>query len=474
MSINFHFCLVTKMSTSSYSGSSSSDDEGVNYYKKNNTNSIVISGGAKNGGGEYSPALGGSSGSGDPVWWNPFSWAPQLSWFWWICILIVSAAAISGLILGAIALEGVNDDIVNGFSLDFKVLRRNVIPGQKDESEAEGIEIVQMSQSEKTAVGLHQGVLLQKKGNKIVGTTTQVGLGLSQAADGSVFVVNSGVLDIVLGGGLNAIPIPVTGNIFKRKEPNVDEDGNEYDPIDYGVESDTDERTLAPHPAGFKVMLTNIGVNSLKASSTLTPVAKRDVMGRSVDPRSVTYLSEGPGITVYGADNMTLEVINTGVINISSDSSLTIGGNQSFPVLSVTGFSPLSTISIAVTHTQLAVGATAFLQSAISGTARFVMMSISSRGSGGVNFAGGGGDRNIVLGAGARNWYTISAANLAAVGSLTYIPANAAPGFVPDPTNAPNSPTSAGDRFFLKYSGGTTDYSAGQIEINLVLMQTVQ
>ena len=430
-------------------------------YDKNRAR--FLSGGAKTAGGN--PSLMGRADETPST--SKFMGVKWWTWksFWFLVFLGVAAVAIVALVLASIAFD---DDDVDGFVLDFKVLKREVVPSEHETSGDPLIE-VQHAGSEKTTNALHQGVSLKRKGNKIVGTTTNIGLGLSQASDGTVFVVNSGVIDIILGGGLGAEKMPLPANVFSRAGPHYDEEGNEYDEIDYGVESDT-ERTIAPHPAGFAVKLTNMGVTSLKASTTLVPSAKRDI-----GERTVSYLSEGPGITVFGADNTTLEIINTGVINISNtDGSVTIGGNSSFPTISVTGFTPITTISVVVTHTQLAAGANVTLQGAVSATAQYVLISMSSRGGGSVNFSGGGGDRNLILGAGARTWYSISAANLAAAGSLTYIPANAAPGFVPDSTNAPNSATTAGTHFFLKYSGGTTDFSAGQIEMNLVLLQVTQ
>lgn len=86
--------------------------------------------------------------------------------------------------------------------------------------------------------------------------------------------------------------------------------------------------------------------------------------------------------------------------------------------------------------------------------------------SGGTNFSGGSGDRNLAITDGTTVYSVIPAATLASL-------VNSGWGIstpLPFPASAPiNTKTAAGANLYAQYSGGTTDYTAGSIVISGVL-----
>lgn len=82
---------------------------------------------------------------------------------------------------------------------------------------------------------------------------------------------------------------------------------------------------------------------------------------------------------------------------------------------------------------------------------------------GGTNFSGGGGNRNIAITDGVTTYSVIPAATLQALVNGKWGDTN-----VPLPTSAAmDTVTGIGDNLLAVYSGGTTDYGAGSVNITV-------
>ena len=123
----------------------------------------------------------------------------------------------------------------------------------------------------------------------------------------------------------------------------------------------------------------------------------------------------------------------------------------------------LISVDVVVGHTALASGGSVTIYPS-SGLKEYYIRNIFLN-SNGTNFSGGGGDRLGQITDGIKIWSVIPAANMQAL-------TNAAWGStaLPFPASiAINSQTDPGAAIVFKYSGGTTDYSAGSLVITMLL-----
>lgn len=174
--------------------------------------------------------------------------------------------------------------------------------------------------------------------------------------------------------------------------------------------------------------------------------------GALTSPRGTTAqrpVSPVGGESRYNTDTGLYEVYYAGQWNVSQ--------------LPQTGY-PLVTKWVTASHTALATAGHVTLISPYSVTASYVISGIQINGFGGVNFSGGGGDRDLLITDGAAEWTVIPAATLQALANAQWGDTD-----VPYPgAISLNQSSIPGSTVYAVYANGTTDYSAGSIVITLI------
>lgn len=368
-------------------------------------------------------------------------------WFFIFNVLFLIALGVTGIALGAWAVDQINNNLPQSFSVfSPKLAARDEASASEDYYSVEDEE----SYERTLRAALTEGVILKQKGTVIQATSTQVGLGLVKNLDGSVYSVNTGVVSIATGPGIVSTPVP---NV-KRE----DEDEN----------ADTDpnyERLVAAYPTGQKLQLANSGVNTLSVHPVILKRGMHDARIAS------SVYEQGNGIILTGTTQY-LQIINDGVWAIAHDASLTVAGNASVPVLSVTNWTPITSFSVTVTHTDLASAASFPILVPSSLTARYSILSVASTTAGSVNWSVG--DRSVYVQTNTVSFYQLTTTTLTDVGTTSYTIGNTDPGILPVTGFAANAQSAAGETIYFKYSGGTTDYSGGSLVLHFVMIQTAQ
>jgi len=125
--------------------------------------------------------------------------------------------------------------------------------------------------------------------------------------------------------------------------------------------------------------------------------------------------------------------------------------------------------AVTVSHTDLATGGTKVLQ-ASTGSEQYTVRNIILSGAG-TNFSGGGGDRliNVQDSSGTNIYTAMTAAKVQSLAATRWGDTG-----VPFPATAATlgASTVAGESLVAKYSGGTTDYSAGSLTLIMNLQRT--
>lgn len=122
---------------------------------------------------------------------------------------------------------------------------------------------------------------------------------------------------------------------------------------------------------------------------------------------------------------------------------------------------------VTVSKTDMASAASKILVDA-SGVQQFKIRNIILSGSG-TNFSGGGGDRNMSITDGTTTWSIVPAATLQSLAAGKWGDIAVA---WPTSAAAINTASAAGTDIVAKYSGGTTDYTAGSLTLILQLEKT--
>lgn len=346
--------------------------------------------------------------------------------------------------------------IKNNLPQDFQVQFGPIMPklarsenGDEYENNSDDYERV-------ASVTSQQGVLLKKHGTMIRATTNNFGLATQKLSDGSVYVVNTGVIQVESIAGVAVTSTPITGTPVVRS--------------DETEQHDETERTVINAPTGYKISLQNTGVVTAKAPNyNLHPILLRSAEQQS---RIVGYSSEGPGILITGDNSSNLEFFNTGVITFAATGpGLVLGGNNSYPILSLASYNPITTVSIIVSHTDLATGGSKTILTPSSPTARYTILSIGSDTVGSVAWTGG--NSIIYVESTSASYYQFDSTTLAQVASQTFTSGNTSPGIKPIAGASPNQPSAAGESFIFKYSGApsTVDYTAGSLSVYFVFIQ---
>lgn len=306
-------------------------------------------------------------------------------------------------------------DIKNNVVTDVEVINGNV---KRDEIE-------DFSEEDERAVS-NGGIVMKRKGNTLQVITSNIGLS-AQKIGSKVFATNSGTISITGSTGMNV--------------------------VSSAAARDIDER--ATLYTGTSYTLKATGVQTVKS----TAVAKREDEERGVVVST--------GIDVITTDQE-VNILNTGVLSTTASTGLVNTGTSQDVVLKVSN--PVSIVTVTIAYTDLASSGTKTILAASSGTATYKILEIVTVSTGSVNFTGG--NRVIDIGtASVQKWF-ISANAAATTGttSLTTGTTNAAI----QPSTAVNalSDTAAGANIVAKYSGGSSDYTAGTVSATFVIMQT--
>jgi hypothetical protein len=158
------------------------------------------------------------------------------------------------------------------------------------------------------------------------------------------------------------------------------------------------------------------------------------------------------------------------IIISAGDGSLTVGPVNGNVVMTSSIITPdvganLVSFDVTVTQAQLAAGGIAILFTSINAKQYKVRSLQLNRG--GTNFSGGGGDRDAQVTDGVTSYSVIPAATMQSL-----VNAQWGATALPNPGSAAiNTSTQAGVNLTLRYSGGTTDYTAGSLTISGILQR---
>jgi hypothetical protein len=157
------------------------------------------------------------------------------------------------------------------------------------------------------------------------------------------------------------------------------------------------------------------------------------------------------------------DIVTTSVAGCVQDSGVNIANVLTSSISNPDVALDMVGFDIAVTHTELATGASMPLYVS-SGSKQYKIINLFIN-SGGTNFSGGGGDRLLSITDNTTVYSVVPATDLQTL-------VNAGWGSTPLPypaSAAINTSTTAGASLVAKYSGGTTDYTAGSITISGVM-----
>jgi len=130
---------------------------------------------------------------------------------------------------------------------------------------------------------------------------------------------------------------------------------------------------------------------------------------------------------------------------------------------------PLIFVSCNVLYSDLSSGASFTLHSADTGTSQYRIISVASDASSSTGFGGLLANRNIYIGTSGDHKWTMSATNLASVGTNSF---STAQGFDPSNTDNAIGETSAGADIIIQNYGGTTDYTSGELVLQMFIIET--
>lgn len=307
-------------------------------------------------------------------------------------------------------------DVKTNMVTDVEIINGNV---KRDELEI-------LTEEERVAV-LSGGISLQKSGNKLKIITSNVGLSAQKLSNGKVLGMNTGVISLSPGTGMDLVSTPVAKDVEGRAT---------Y--------------------AGTSYTLKATGVQTIRSVA----VSKRD----EEDERGV---APSTGIDVITTDQE-VNILNTGVLTTTASTGLVNTGTSQDVVLKVTN--PFIFVSTTIAYSDLASAGSKTLYTASSGTATYKILEIVTVSTGSTNFTGG--DRIINIGTSSVQKWFISAAAAATVGTTSLVSTVSNTGIQPSAAVNAISDTAAGANIVAKYSGGATDYTAGLVNIMIVMVQT--
>lgn len=370
-------------------------------------------------------------------------------YFIWIVLGFSLIIAITGFVLSCWAVWTIKNNLPQNFQVQFGPITHKLAAKFADESAQE---------SERVSVTTTQGVLLEKSGTTIQATTSNFGLATQKLSDGSVYVVNTGIVQMDSAAGVAVTSTPVLNTPIFR------EDGSEY--------TEEERSSVIYPPTGYKITLQNTGVVTATAPrQNIAPPTKRSV---NEETRAITYTSEGPGMLIQGIDNSNLEFYNTGVINLSSNSSgLVIGGNNSYPILTLSSYTPIINIYITINFNDLSANKSKAVLIPQSSTARYAILNVASDSTN--SAAWGGGNAIIDIETDTVEFYNFDATTLAQVGLQSFVTGNSSPGIKPIAGFSANQASQAGETIYFKYSStSSTPYTSGSLAVNFMFIQMAE
>jgi len=333
----------------------------------------------------------------------------QRTWNWIYFFAVVAGLAAFG--MGIYAVWQIDNNLIT----DVEIINGNV---KRDELEM-------LDEDERVAV-LSGGISIQKSGKELKVITSNVGLSAQKLSNGKVIGTNTGVVSLSAGTGMDVVSAPVA--------------------------RDVEGRTTY---SGTSYTLKATGVQIVKS----TAVAKRGDEERGVVSNT--------GIDVITSDQE-VNILNTGVLTTTASTGLVNTGTSQDVILKVSN--PVSLVTVTIAYTDLASSGTKTILTASSGTATYRIIDIVTVSTGSVNFTGG--NRNIDIGtASVQKWF-ISANAAATTGTTSLVTTVANTGIQPSAAVNAISDTAAGANIVAKYSGGTTDYTAGSVSVTFIIMQT--
>lgn len=323
-------------------------------------------------------------------------------------VVLAIFLGITGVALGAWSVNQINNNLITSIEIIEDSAKRAEIPEWTEEYERT------------LSAG---GLFFQKYGSQVKVHTSQIGLGIKKVAPNGYLTANTGTIGI--------IPAPNSGMTITSTPVARDVDGRATTTI-----------------SGTSYTIKTTAVQKLAVAAK-----KKGVVNTGL---------------IIGGDNLETTIENTGVITFTPETGLINTGDDQNPVLSVEN--PFIFATVTISHTDLASGGSKTLYTASSGTATYRIISLASVATGGTNFSGG--DRIINIGTSSVQKWFISASAAATTGSVSLVMSASNSGIQPSTTSDAITDTAAGANIVAKYSGGTTDYTAGAVVLSIIMIQT--
>ncbi len=187
--------------------------------------------------------------------------------------------------------------------------------------------------------------------------------------------------------------------------------------------------------------------------------------------QATTYSIPDVGAATGQILNKTAAFVSGNLIAASGTAGKTVDGGVAANVVLTSAIttpdvgSNLIAVNITIGQAALASGGSVTVQ-ASSGSKQYKILSLQLN-SGGTNFSGGGGNRLGQVTDGTTVYTVIPAANMQALTNAQW-----GSTALPNPASAAiNTSTVAGTNLVFKYSGGTTDYTAGSLTLTALLQR---
>ncbi len=198
-----------------------------------------------------------------------------------------------------------------------------------------------------------------------------------------------------------------------------------------------------------------------------------------VTTNGLTYVRAGQGIVIPTANNVTVPTVagadivakyTGGTLDyLSGDVTITLVLQQvAGTPISLTG---MVFARVVINQADLALGGEVVIQ-ASTGTDQYVVMNAYTSAADSTDFSGGGGDRDLLITDGTSEYGTIEGAACLSTATASSLAYGVTSTTIRVPTaNDVTTPTVAGADLVAKYTGGTTDYTAGALALSMVLMK---
>ena len=217
------------------------------------------------------------------------------------------------------------------------------------------------------------------------------------------------------------------------------------------------------------------------ASDSAAALATQQSIKAYVDAQDLDFVADsGTGAVDLGSQSLTI-IGGTGIdtsatgqaATVAIDSTVTTNtGTQTLTNKTITdAVGTIQTVEVTVNQSEVAAAASKTLLASTGKT--YKIRDIFLEGSG-TNFSGGSGDRNLTVSDGTTTWSILPASTLQALKTARWGQQQGWGGVetIPFPTSATALTTASAADIVAQYSGGTADYTAGELKLIILAERT--